>query len=66
MVLCVNPGCRSKGVQDKGIGYYRIPTVITSKGEFEEELTAERRKEWIKVISHSNMEENQVLKSKRV
>ena len=37
MILCVVFGCRSD--RGKGIGFYRIPSVSTNKGEFEEELT---------------------------
>ena len=42
MVLCVVFGCGSRSDRDKGIGFYRIPSVATNKGEFEEELTTER------------------------
>lgn len=66
MVLCVVPGCGSRSERDKGVGFYRIPTVITNKGEFEEELTAERRKEWIKAISRGDTEQKNVLASERV
>ena len=34
MVLCVIPGCGSRTGRDKGVGFYRIPTVVTNKGEF--------------------------------
>ncbi|XP_031551929.1 uncharacterized protein LOC116289191 [Actinia tenebrosa] len=66
MVLCVVPGCGSRSERDKGIGYYRIPSVITNKGEFEEELTTERRNEWIKAIDRSDTDTKQVLASERV
>lgn len=48
------------------VGFYRIPTVITNKGEFEENLRKKRRTEWIKAISRGNAEEKQVLESERV
>ena len=66
MVLCVIPGCGSTTGRDIGVGFYHIPTVVTNKGEFEETLTKEQRKEWIKAISRSDTEEKQVLESKHV
>uniref|UniRef100_A0A6P8HFF1 Uncharacterized protein LOC116292043 n=1 Tax=Actinia tenebrosa TaxID=6105 RepID=A0A6P8HFF1_ACTTE len=66
MVLCVVPGCGSRSERDKGIGYYRIPSVITNKGEFEEELTTEHRNEWIKAIGRGDTDTKQVLASERV
>lgn len=66
MVLCVIPGYGNRTGRDQGVGFYRIPAVVTNKGEFEEKLTAERRKEWIKAISRGDTEEKQVLESERV
>lgn len=66
MVLCVVFGCGSRSDRDKGIGFYRIPSVATNKGEFEEELTTERREKWIKAISRGDTESKDVLKSQRV
>ena len=43
-----------------------LPAVVTNRGEFEEELTTERRKEWIKAISRGNTEQKKVLESGRV
>ena len=40
--------------------------MTTNKGEFEEDLTTERREEWIKAISCGDTESKDVLKSKRV
>ena len=66
MVLCVVFGCGSRSDRDKGIGFYRIPSVVTNKGEFEEELTTERREKWIKAISRDDTESKGVLNSERV
>ena len=66
MVLCVIPGCGNRTARDQGVGFYRIPAVVTNKGEFEEKQTAERRKEWVKAISRGDTEEKQVLESERV
>ena len=66
MVLCVVFGCGSRSGRDKGIGFYRIPSVATNKGEFEEELTTERMEKWINAISRGDTEWKGVLKSERV
>ena len=66
MVLCVVFGCGSRSDRDKGIGFYRIPSVVTNKGEFEEELTTERREKWIKAISRADTESKDVMNSERV
>ena len=66
MVLCVVFGCGSRSDRDKGIRFYRIPSVATNKGEFEEELTTERREKWIKAISRGDTESKDVLNSERV
>ena len=66
MVLCIVFGCGSRSDRDKGIGYYRIPSVATNKGEFEEELTTERREKWIKAISRGDTASKNVLTSERV
>ena len=36
---------------EQGIKFYRVPAVITDKGELIEKLTAERRRKWISAIS---------------
>ena len=66
MGLCVVFGCGSRSGRDKGIGFYRIPSVATNKGEFEEELTTERMEKWINAISRGDTEWKGVLKSERV
>ena len=38
MVLFVVFGCGSRSDRDKGIGFYRIPSVIKNKSSIEEEL----------------------------
>ena len=40
--------------------------MVTNKGEFEEELTTERREKWIKAISRGDTESKDVLNSERV
>ena len=66
MVLCVVFGCGSRSDREKGIGFYRIPSVINNKSTFEEELTTERREKWIQAISRGDTKAKDVLKSERV
>ena len=66
MVLCVFFECGSRSGREKGLGFYRIPSVITNKGSFEEELTTERREKWINAISRGDTEAKGILKSERV
>ena len=66
MVLCVVFGCGSRSHRDKGIGFYRIPSVINNKSTFGEELTTERREKWIQAISRGDTKAKDVLKSERV
>ena len=66
MVLCVVFGCGSRSDRDQGIGFYRVPSVVTNKGEFEEELTTEQREKWIKGISRADAESKDVLDRERV
>ena len=66
MVLCVVFGCGSRSDREKGIGFYRIPSVINNKSTFGEELTTERREKWIQAISRGDTKAKDVLKSKRV
>ena len=44
-------GCTNKSGRDKGVGYYRVPKVVTNQGKMMEELTTERRRQWISAIS---------------
>ena len=54
MILCVVFGCGTRTDQDKGIGFYRIPSVVKSQSSFEEELKTERRENWIQSISRGD------------
>ena len=66
MVLCVVVGCSSKSGKPKGLGFFRIPKVITNQGEEQEELTARRRNEWISAVSRGDATNKRVLESERV
>lgn len=39
--------CFHNSGKTKGIGFYRIPVVVTNQGEKAEELSRERRERWI-------------------
>ena len=54
MILCVVFGCGTRTDQDKGIGFYRIPSVVKSQSSFEEELKTERRENSIQSISRGD------------
>ena len=43
MVMCIIVGCGSKSDTAKGIGMFRIPSVIYNQGEETEELTRQAR-----------------------
>ncbi|XP_063056368.1 uncharacterized protein LOC134450456 [Engraulis encrasicolus] len=45
--FCAVLGCSSRSNREKGKGYYRLPKVITHKGEKWKKLTEQRRKKWI-------------------
>ena len=51
MVLCIVWGCGSKSGKHKGLGFFRIPKIITDQGEEYEELTRKRRERWISAVS---------------
>ena len=66
MVLCVVVGCSSKSGKHKGLGFFRIPKIITNQGEEQEELTTRRRNEWISSVSRGDATNKRVLESERV
>ena len=66
MVLCVVVGCSSKSGKHKGLGFFRIPKIITNQGEEQEELTTRRRNEWISAVSRGDTTNKRVLESERV
>ena len=61
MVLCLIVGCanktgKSSGDKEKTI-FFKVPRVITTQGEFFEELTSTRRRRWITAISRDDLTE---------
>jgi len=61
MVLCAVVGCSSKGGRHIGLGFFRIPTIITNQGAEPEELTAKRRNEWISAVSRGDATNKRVI-----
>lgn len=55
MVLCLIFGCGTKSGHDKGVSFYRVPTVVTNQGEQAEVLSKERRMRWIRAISRDDL-----------
>ena len=65
MVLCLMVECSNKSGKVKGVSFHRVPAVVTTKGEFMEELTRERRRRWISAISREGLSES-ILENDRV
>ena len=66
MVLWIVVRCGSKSERHKGIGFLRIPTVITTQGQEFEDITTERRERWISAISRDDTRTKDELESERV
>ena len=65
MVLCLMVDCSNKSGKVKGVSFHRVPAVVTTKGEFMEELTRELRRRWISAISREGLSES-ILENDRV
>jgi len=50
-VICVTVGCSSRSGHDKGVSFFRIPTVVTARGSAEKELTQKCRDGYLAAIS---------------
>ena len=66
MVLCIVWGCGSKSGKHKGLGFFRIPKIITDNGEEYEKLTRKCREGWISAVSHGNTAEKNIIDTERV
>ncbi|XP_031562632.1 uncharacterized protein LOC116298355 [Actinia tenebrosa] len=64
MVLCLFVDCNAKSGRDKGISFFRVPTVIKNQGEEAEELSIERRTKWISAMSRADLTETVVLNNR--
>ena len=61
MVYCIMVDCFHNSGKTKGIGFYRIPVVVTNQGEKAEELSRERRERWIAAIGRDDITSKDVL-----
>ena len=57
MVLCVVIGCSNRSGRDKGVSFYRIPKIITHRGQRDYELTKKRRDGFLAAISRDGLTE---------
>ena len=59
MVLCLVISCgnktRKKRSKVEKVRFFRVPRVIVNQGEYTEELTSERRRMWISLISRDDL-----------
>ncbi len=46
-MFCVVYGCSNRSNREKGKGFYRVPKIVTHKGEKCKKLTEQRHKKWI-------------------
>ncbi len=65
MVLCVVISCSSRSGRDKGVSFFRIPTVVTTRGSVERELTQKRRDGYLASISRGDLTEK-IMKNDRI
>ena len=66
MVMCIVVSCASKSDTAKGVGMFRIPSVIYNQGEETKELTRMRRERWISAICRDDVKYKDIFKSERV
>lgn len=45
--FCAVYGCSNRSNREKGKSFYRVPKIVTHKGEKYRKLTEQRRKMWI-------------------
>lgn len=55
MVLCVAIGCSKRSGRDKDVSFYRIPKVVTHRGQRDYELTKKRRDGFLAAISREGL-----------
>ncbi|XP_031572978.1 uncharacterized protein LOC116306983 [Actinia tenebrosa] len=65
MVFCIIVGCSTRSGRDKDFSFFRVPCVVTNRGELEEELSRERRTRWPSAISRDNLTDK-ILDSQRI
>ena len=63
MVLCNVWVCGSNSGKHKGLGFFRIPKIITNRSKKYEELTRKRRERWISAVSRGDTAEKNILET---
>ena len=57
MVLCGVIGCWMPSGRDKGVSFYRIPKIITYRGQRDYELTKKRSDAFLAAVSRAGLTE---------
>ena len=65
MVLCLFVDCHARSGRDKDVSFFRVPSININHGEEADELSLERRTQWIAAISRDDLTE-QILRNDRV
>ena len=66
MVLCVVIGCSKRSGRDKDVSFYRIPKVVSHRGEQEHELTKRRRAGFLAAIFKGGLIGTRILENDRI
>ena len=65
MVLCVVVGCSKRSGRDKDVSFYRIPKIVTNRGEAIQELSRKRRAGFLSAIMRADLTQK-VLSNDRI
>lgn len=65
MVLCVVIGCSKRSGRDRDVSFYRIPKIVTHRGERDYELSKKRRNGFLAAISRDDLTDK-VLQNDRI
>jgi len=65
MVLCVVIGCSKRSGRDRDVSFYRIPRIISHRGQRDYELSKKRRNGFLAAISRDDLTEK-VLQNDRI
>ena len=66
MVLCIVKGCSKRSVRDKDVSFYRIPKIVTQRGEQEYEMTKKRRAGYLAAICRDGAGDSKSLENDRI
>ena len=65
MVLCVIVGCSNRSGREKGVSFFRIPSIITHRTAKDKELSTERRAGFLAAISRADVTDK-ILQNDRI